>query len=293
MPPGRATLSGAELIQWRRRLLAGGGNAADLDWLLDLSAGVDRQRLRALSLDPNQSLQLRRPLGELEDLWSRHVMFHEPLQYLVGVCPWRDLELAVAPGVLIPRPETELLVELAMACFQSAAPALWTDLGTGSGCLAVALARHWPEAEGIAVDLSSAALVQAEANLKAHGLSHRVSLLEGDWWSPLTAQAGQIDLVVANPPYIPSSIWGALEPLVREHEPALALDGGADGLAAIRTIAAGAARHLAPGGWLLLEHHHDQSPVVLALLRQAGLMPIGAHRDLEGKLRFAVARAPV
>lgn len=283
--------SGAELLLWRRSRLEAGGRAADLDWLLDLAAGVGWQQLQTLRLHPNQKVRLRRPLPELEGLWTRHLLFQEPLQYLVGLCAWRDLQLAVAPGVLIPRAETELLVELAGACARHAGPALWADLGTGSGCLALALARLWPASKGIAVDLSPEALLQAAANLRAHGLQDRLTLVEGSWWEPLADQTGRIDLAVANPPYIPSRIWRELEPLVRDHEPALALDGGADGLAAIRSIAAGAARHLAPGGWLLLEHHHDQSPAVLALLRQSGLVEASAHRDLEGRLRFAIARA--
>jgi release factor glutamine methyltransferase len=289
--PSGVTPSGAELLLWRRGLLEAGGRPADLDWLLDRAAGVGWPQLQALRLQTNQPVLLSCSLLELERLWSRHQLFHEPLQYLVGGCSWRDLELAVAPGVLIPRAETELLVELAAACAQPGGPALWADLGTGSGCLAVALARLWPRGEGIAVDLSAEALRQAAANLEAHGLGDRVALVQGSWWAPLAGQAGRIHLVVANPPYIPTAVWQELEPLVREHEPSLALDGGADGLVAIRAIAAGAARHLAPGGWLLLEHHHDQSQAVLALLRQAGLVETSAHRDLEGRLRFAVARA--
>jgi release factor glutamine methyltransferase len=287
----QATLSGGELLRWRRSLLQAGGRPTDLDWLLDRAAGVGWSQLQALRLQLNQPVQLQCSLLDLERLWSRHQRFQDPLQYLVGACSWRDLELAVAPGVLIPRAETELLVELAGACSQPGGPALWADLGTGSGCLAVALARLWPSSEGIAVDLSAEALPQAAANLEAHGLGDRVALAQGSWWEPLAAQAGRIELAVANPPYIPTAIWRELDPLVREHEPSLALDGGADGLDAIRAIAAGAARALAPGGWLLLEHHHDQSPAVLALLRQAGLVETSSHRDLEGRLRFAVARA--
>ena len=291
MQASQAQLIGAELLAWRRGQLQRGGRSADLDWLLDLAGGVGWQQLQALRLHPQNAVPLRRSLADLEALWGRHLASQEPLQYLVGLCPWRDLELAVAPGVLIPRAETELLVELAGQCFATPPPRRWADLGTGSGCLAVALARLWPDSQGFAVDLSSDALPQAEANLAAQGLAGRVRLLQGSWWEPLAPQAGRLDLVVANPPYIPTAVWRELEPVVREHEPVLALDGGADGLDAIRAIAAGAARHLAPGGWLLLEHHHDQSPAVLSLLREAGLQEARAHADLEGKLRFAAARA--
>ncbi len=293
MQASQAQLIGAELLAWRRAQLGKGGQSADLDWLLDLAGGLGWQSLQALRLYPGEPVPLKRSLAELEQIWDRHLRVQEPLQYLVGCCPWRDLELSVAPGVLIPRAETELLVELARRCCDAPPPRLWADLGTGSGCLAVALARIWPDSRGLAVDLSPEALAQAGANVARHGLSERVTCCQGSWWEPLADRAGALELVVANPPYIPTAVWQELEPVVREHEPALALDGGADGLDAIGAIADGAARHLAPGGWLLLEHHHDQSLAVLGLLQQAGLVEPRAHVDLEGKLRFAAARAAV
>ena len=299
-------LSGEQLLRWRRSLLKAGGRPADLDWLIDLAGGLGWQALQAVRLHPERSLELRLSCQALAALWQRHLETDEPLQYLVGRCPWRDLELAVAPGVLIPRAETELLVDLAQQLLfpqrllisqqlliRPRPPASWADLGTGSGCLAVALAGLWPESRGFAVDLSRQALAQAGANLVAAGLGDRVQTICGSWWQPLAAQRGLLELVVANPPYIPTAVWRQLEPLVRDHEPAMALDGGADGLDAIRSIVAGASVHLAPGGLLLLEHHHDQSSAVLALLRQAGLEAVCGHGDLEGTLRFASARRPI
>ena len=143
-----------------------------------------------------------------------------------------------------------------------------------------------------AMDQSPQALALAERNIKVHQLEGAVELRQGSWWEPLADCAGTLALVVSNPPYIPTAVWAQLEAGVRDHEPSLALDGGADGLDAIRRIAAGAIRHLAPGGWLLLEHHHDQSSAVLALLRAAGLEQVQAHRDLEGVWRFASGRRP-
>jgi release factor glutamine methyltransferase len=140
------------------------------------------------------------------------------------------------------------------------------------------------------VDTSEAALTQAAINLEQHQLSKRVSLHQGSWWEPLQAQWGQLQLVLSNPPYVPTAVWQELEAVVRNHEPSLALDGGGDGLDAIRTIASGARQALAPGGWLLMEHHHDQSQAVGQLLAQAGLINIQNHADLEGTLRFASAQ---
>ena len=304
--PGE-TLVGEVLLAWRRRLLAQGGSSSDLDWLLDLAGGVRWSDLQRLRLDPSISISLERSCHQLEAIWCRHLQTAEPLQYLVGLCPWRDFELRVAPGVLIPRQETERLVDLALASLPAALVAhlqhggpagagkhdepalLWADLGTGSGCVALALARALPRAQGLAVDCSDLALAQASANLARFALDGMVRLRHGDWWHGLEPWWGQLDLVVANPPYIPTALIAGLEPIVRDHEPRLALDGGADGLAAIGAIAAGACRALAPGGVLLLEHHHDQSPAVLELLGQAGLMAASAHPDLEGTLRFARA----
>ena len=132
----------------------------------------------------------------------------------------------------------------------------------------------------------------AERNAAALGqrLSAAVQWCEGVWWQPLQPVAGQLDLVVSNPPYIPSAVVDGLEPVVRDHEPRLALDGGSDGLDALRSIIEAAPSMLAPGGWLVLEHHHDQSAAVVELLRAAGLQERRQVRDLEGQLRFAVAR---
>ena len=286
---------GSELLRWRRELLEGGGEASALDWLLEMQGGLSWQQLQRLQLSPQTAVPLRTPLQQLAELWQRHRSNQEPLQYLVGLCPWRDLELRVGPGVLIPRQETELLVELALNLHtlsqsEGEEPQLWADLGTGSGCLAVALARAWPHSHGLAVDLSAAALIQARINLQAQQLLERVELIQGSWWQPLVEQWGRLDLVVANPPYIPSRVWEQLEPVVREHEPELALNGGGDGLDAIRAIAKDAHQALAPGGWLILEHHHDQSTAVVALLQAAGLDHVQAHPDLEGHARFASAR---
>lgn len=285
--------SAESLLVWRRRLLQRGGHPPDLDWLLDLVGGLGWFELQALRLHPDRPVRLLQSRRYLEQLWQRHLDHGEPLQYLVGRCPWRDLELMVAPGVLIPRQETELLIDLALSLLPpplcGELPSLWADLGTGSGCLAVALARALPTWQGFALDRSPEALAQAAVNLGASGADQRVTLLRSDWWGALAPWWGSLRLVVSNPPYIPTAVVAGLDPVVRDHEPRLALDGGVDGLDAIRRIVAGAAVALAPGGLLVLEHHHDQSGAVLDLLRAAGMVNVHAHPDLEGTLRFASA----
>ena len=290
-------LKGSDLLAWRRRLLADGGHAADLDWLLDLAAGLRWQDLQRLQLDPDGvELTLDCSLVALEQQWLLHRQRQIPLQHLVGRCPWRDLELWVSPDALIPRQETELLVDLAVARgLASPAPQwrrgrIWADLGTGSGALAVALARQLSGWQGHAVDCSAAALALARRNLEAWADGMAWQLHQGSWWQPLRPWWGQLDLVVSNPPYIPAGVVDQLDPVVRDHEPRLALDGGLDGLDCCRLLLDGAVEALAPGGWLLLEHHHDQSEAVLALMTNAGLRDVQAAQDLEGIRRFALAR---
>ena len=291
------SLKGTDLLAWRRRRLADGGHAVDLDWLLDLAAGLRWQDLQRLQLDPEGvALTLDCSLEALEQQWLLHRQHQIPLQHLVGRCPWRDLELWVSPDALIPRQETELLVDLAVAR-ALASPALkddrariWADLGTGSGALAVALARQLSGWKGHAVDCSAAALALARRNLEAWADGMAWQLHQGSWWQPLQPWWGQLDLVVSNPPYIPAGVVDQLDPVVRDHEPRLALDGGLDGLDCCRLLLEDAAEALAPGGWLLLEHHHDQSQAVLDLMTKAGLRDVQAAQDLEGIRRFALAR---
>ena len=167
---------------------------------------------------------------------------------------------------------------------------MWADLGTGSGALALALAAHWPQWQGHAVDCSAAALALARRNLARWAPGADWNLYQGCWWDPLRPWWGHLDVVVCNPPYIPELVVDQLDPVVRDHEPRLALDGGSDGLQSCRTVVAGAAVALAPGGWLLLEHHHDQSDAVLSLMAKAGLIDARSEKDLQGIRRFAVAR---
>ncbi|MXW13160.1 MAG: peptide chain release factor N(5)-glutamine methyltransferase [Synechococcus sp. SB0668_bin_13] len=280
----------ATLLAWCRDRLAEGGAAASLVWLLDVGAGLERKRYYSLALHPQATIELSRDLDELTRLWHRHLN-HAPLQYLLGRCPWRDFMLTVAPGVLIPRPETELLADVAISLTDDA-PAgtgLWADLGTGSGCLALALATAFPDCHGVAVDQDPTALAVAARNLES--VAGRVRLLAGNWWQPLQPWWGRLTMVVSNPPYIPTSTLARLEPVVRCHEPHPALDGGPDGLACFRTLLAGVSA-LAPGGWLVVEHGQGQAPDLEPLFATAGLTAVRRHQDLEGNDRFLAACAP-
>tara|TARA_B100000029_G_scaffold2324_1_gene2819 strand:- start:2336 stop:3208 length:873 start_codon:yes stop_codon:yes gene_type:complete len=282
--------SGEEILFWRKKLLSNGGRAVDLDWLLDLGGGLQWGELQKLLIDPSQSLTLDQSLDYLASLWQEHIDKQIPLQHLLGRCPWRDFELEVSSAALIPRQETEILMELALTRFDKNFLGLWADLGTGSGALAVDLARSFPHAEGHAVDCSQAALSLASRNLKRLAPLSNVHLHLGSWWQPLRPWWGKIGLVLANPPYIPTAVLNRLDPIVRDNEPHLALCGGPDGLNAFREIIARASKAIVNNGWLMLEHHHDQSDPVLELLIKAGFKDVCYAKDLDGIKRFALGR---
>jgi release factor glutamine methyltransferase len=226
-------------------------------------------------------------LSKFKDAIRRRLR-REPVAYIVGRKGFWTLDLRVTPEVLIPRPETELLVEFALDHLPRERPLQVLDLGTGSGAIALAVARERPAAHVVAVDSSEAALAVASANAQQHHL-HNVRFVHGDWYQPLGA--ARFDLVLSNPPYIaehdPHLQRGDLR-----FEPRAALAAGHDGYSAIRRIVDGALEHLQPGSWIAIEHGFDQAGSVCALLHAAGLRDEAALRDLAGHERVSVARAP-
>ena len=271
-------------------MLLKGGRKVDFDWLLDIAAGVSWINLQNIILHPDHFFSLGVPTEELEVIWESHLKDHTPLQYLISKCPWRDFQLKVSAGVLIPRQETEFLIDLALKKVTSLKCGRWADLGTGSGPLAISLAKSLPAWEGHAVDISKEALELAKRNLKSFVPKAKVKFSLGDWWHPLQKWWGSFDLVLSNPPYIPSDLIGELEPVVKNHEPRIALDGGEDGMIASKKIIIGASHGLAKGGWLILEHHYDQSEKIIKFMQDIGMEEVSFEKDLNGIKRFAICR---
>ncbi|HEY4530764.1 MAG TPA: peptide chain release factor N(5)-glutamine methyltransferase [Luteimonas sp.] len=213
----------------------------------------------------------------------------EPVAYLLGRRGFWTLDLAVTPDTLIPRPETELLVEQALERLPPDRGVRVADLGTGSGAVALAIASERALARVTATDRSGAALDVARGNARTHGLDGRVVFRQGDWFAPLAGEC--FDLIASNPPYI-AEADPHLEQGDLRHEPPGALASGSDGLDAIRIIVADAPAHLVPAGWLLLEHGHDQGPAVHALLEAGGFVDVATVRDLEQRDRVSLGRLP-
>lgn len=220
----------------------------------------------------------------------------EPVAYITGEREFYGRRFSVSTAVLIPRPETETLVDLALkrirAVSQDGSTPRIADLGTGSGCVALTLAAEIPAATVVATDISEAALAVADANAHRLDVAGRVELVAGSWADPLRGR--EFDVVVSNPPYIPSAELAGLAGDVRDHEPALALDGGADGLDAYRALLASLAAVLAPAGWAAVEIDIRAAASVSTLARDAlgsGLRILG-HDDLSGRPRVLSFEAP-
>jgi release factor glutamine methyltransferase len=292
-------VSGQNLWLWREEARRSAVEAdipvVEVDWLLQEVAGLDPLSLRLESFKARSHIELRYPLSVLTQLWQRRLCDRLPVQYLVGATPWRRFSLKVSPAVLIPRPETEYLIDLAVsATGQSATPQLdagqWADLGTGSGAIALGLAEAFPDATIHAVDYSSDALAIAQLNAQQLGFESRIQFYQGSWLSPLASLKGQLSGIVSNPPYIPRDELQQLQPEVRDHEPLMALDGGIDGLDCIRHLIRTAPDYLRPGGVWIIEMMAGQGDTVAQLLHQQGrYCQIKIIPDLAGIDRFALA----
>lgn len=292
-------ISGLELWQWRNlardTALAADVSPVEVDWLLQELAGLERLALRLESFKDWPEIQLQLPLKDLDLLWQQRLNERLPVQYIAKVAPWRQFKVAVSPAVLIPRPETECLIDLAVAATQNSRDTQlerghWADLGTGSGAIALGLADALPTAIIHAVERSPAALAIAQRNAKALGFADTIHFYQGSWWEPLESLKGQMSGMVANPPYIPSSLIPQLQPEVANHEPHLALDGGFDGLDCIRHLVETSPAYLRPGGVWLIEMMAGQAGAVSELLQNQGsYCNIKIHADLAGIERFALA----
>ncbi len=288
--PGDKPEAELTIAQLRRqmaaRLAAGGVETPELDARLLLAHALGCQPGELLARNETSAPSTLRSASET--LIARRLA-GEPVARILGHKEFWSLTFQLSPDTLVPRPDTETLVEAALSLVPDrAAPLRILDLGTGTGAILAALLTERPAATGIAVDFSESAARTARLNFEANGLSGRVAVLVADWG---TAVAGGFDLVVSNPPYIAEGEMAGLAVDVRLHDPRRALVAGTDGLAAYRAIAADLPRLLKPGGFAVLELGAGQEPAVAALVQEAGLNVLGpARADLAGIPRALCAR---
>jgi len=207
---------------------------------------------------------------------------HEPVSRIIGTREFYGRLFAITPAVLDPRPDTETLVEAALTNLPLSEPKQVLDLGTGSGAIIVTLLAERPLSRGVATDRSAPAIAVARGNAVRHDVASRMTLIEASWWQNV---AGEFDVIVSNPPYIPHAAIADLPEEVRNFDPPDALDGGLDGCEAYRRIAAGARQHLAAEGRLLIEIGHGQTAVVRGIFEDVGLAATGQWADLGGRTR--------
>ncbi len=276
----------------RQRLREAGIETAEREiyWMLEAVLGLAPLTARlegGRPVDPMAAAQL-------VQLVTRRAA-HEPLQYILGTQEFFGREFRVSPAVLIPRPETELLVREVLTGVPADHTGVIVDVGTGSGCLAVTLAVERPQASVWAIDLSRAALEVAQGNAEPYGVRARVTWLEGDLLAPLSGRGLEraVSVIVANAPYIPDAELDRLQPEVLHYEPRLALAGGPDGLALVRRVIAEATPYLAPGGLLALEVGIGQAEAVCGELALTGAFAPGVIRVDEGGIDRVVAATRV
>ncbi|MDC3021608.1 peptide chain release factor N(5)-glutamine methyltransferase [bacterium] len=284
-------ISVKEFLLWKKKQLSKGGDQQSFEVLLDCIGDISTRDLNLKILNPKGNLNLKKNLEFLEAVWEDHLIRSCPIQYLCGITYWRDLKLKVTNKVLIPRPETELIVDIVFNIFRRKSEKLFfAELGTGSGAISIALALAYPFSEGVATDIDQDALEIATKNYLNSSKQSNLKFYCGNWWSPLENFKGKLDLAISNPPYIPKDTYEKLPKEVKNFEPKVALLGGEDGLKHIRKIIQKAPIFLKEKGWLILENHFDQGEKVKQLFIKNKFTSIEIVKDLSGIGRFTIGR---
>ena len=285
------SISIEEFLFWKQKQLSKGGDKQTFAVLLDCIGGVSSSDINLITINPHGILHLKKNLEFLESVWDDHLLKSCPIQYLCGITFWRDLKLKVTNKVLIPRPETELIVDIVFNIFRNKSEKLFfAELGTGSGAISIALALAYPFSDGVATDIDQDALEIATKNYINSSKQSNLKFYCGNWWSPLESFKGKLDLAISNPPYIPKDTYEKLPKEVKNFEPKVALLGGEDGLKHIRKIIQKAPLFLKEKGWLILENHFDQGEKVKQLLIKNKFTSIEIVKDLSGIGRFTIGR---
>jgi len=284
-------ISAKEFLLWEKKQLFKGGDKKSFYLLLESIAGISHNEINLLRLNSEGNCYLKKNLDLIESFWDNHLTNNVPIQYLSGFTFWRDLKLSVSENVLIPRPETELIIDIVLKIFGNNSKKLFfAELGTGSGAISIALALAHPSWEGIATDIDKNAIDIASRNFMNSSNQKNLTFSFGHWWNPLEPFKGELDLVISNPPYIPEEIYKKLPVEVKNFEPKIALLGGEDGLKHIREIIYNAPLYLKEKGWLILENHFDQGSIVRQLFLDNRFTSVQVLKDFSGIGRFTIGR---
>ena len=285
------SISIKKFLVWKKKQLSKGGDQQSFAVLLDCIGGISNGDLNLLNINPERNLNLKKNLDFLESVWEEHLLKSHPIQYLCEIAYWRNLKLKVTNKVLIPRPETELIIDIVFKIFgNKSQKLLFAELGTGSGAISIALALEYPLWDGIATDIDKDVLKIAIENYINSSKQSNLRFYCGHWWNPLEKFKGKLDLVISNPPYIPKDTYEKLPKEVKNFEPKIALLGGEDGLKHISEIIQKAPLFLKEKGWLILENHFDQGEKVKQLLLKNKFTSIEIMNDLSGIGRFTIGR---
>ena len=285
------SISAQEFLLWEQKQLFKGGDKQSLCVLLEIIGGISHEEINLLRLNHEGNLYLKKKLEFIESLWEDHLLNSVPIQYLCKVAFWRNLKLKVSEKVLIPRPETELIIDIILKLFENNTKKLFfAELGTGSGAISIALALSNSNWKGLATDIDKSAIDIASQNFLNCSNQSNLRFFCGHWWNPLDDFKGELDFVVSNPPYIPSEIYVKLPREVKNFEPKVALLGGEDGLQHIREIIQYAPSYLKEKGWLILENHFDQGDKVKKLFIENRFTCVKNLKDYSGIRRFTIGR---
>ncbi len=284
-------VSTKDLFLWIKDIKYTREDIDDLYLLLDLIGGITKSDLLLLKINSKEKVNLKIDFHTLKKKWIDHINLSKPIQYICGYSYWRNFKFELSTDVLIPRVETEQIVEIANKLFDSEEKKIiFADLGTGSGSIAISLAVENSNWKGLATDIEINAINIAQKNHKKISPESNINFYCGNWWQPLIDYAGMINLAISNPPYIPKNVFERLPSSVIDFEPKKALYGGEDGLSHIKQIISDAPKFLVKGGWLILENHFDQSKKIRNLLREYGFDSLKTINDTFGIGRFTIGR---
>ena len=284
-------ISTKELFLWIKDIKNNKQGIDDFYLLLDLLGGISKSELLLLKINAQEKVNLNIDLFSLKKKWLEYLKLSKPIQYISGSSYWRNFKFELTNDVLIPRVETEQIVEIASNIFDyEDKKIIFADLGTGSGTISISLVVENSNWKGLATDIDINAIQVAQKNHKKICSESDINFYCGNWWEPLKKYSGRINLAISNPPYIPRSVYEKLPSSVKDFEPKIALYGGEDGLYHIQQIISEAPKFLVKGGWLILENHFDQSKKIKNLLRDYGFNSLKTINDTFGVGRFTIGR---